>query len=214
MAVIQSVYIDKHTTASNPHPHILYVLQVIEDTGDRYEILRRYSEASGIPVTICASYLLAWTCLQFVALHHHLQDPFILPSKHAITTGVVPLAWVDDDLIAERKAGLNVYLTNIIKAPEFQLHPIVHEFMSRAPNALCRSETSVPCMISRDKATASRNELEPDSRRPIAAAYYPTWSAGSTPPDKIDFSRFDILFFGMSPGHPSANENLHDLQHL
>lgn len=30
---------------------------------------------------------------------------------------------------------------------------------------------------------------------PLACAYYPDWSAGSNPPEKIDFSKFDVLFF-------------------
>lgn len=31
---------------------------------------------------------------------------------------------------------------------------------------------------------------------PIAAAYYPAWSTDSNPPEKLDFSKFDILFYG------------------
>ena len=30
----------------------------------------------------------------------------------------------------------------------------------------------------------------------IAAAYYPSWSASTTPPERLDFNKFDILFYG------------------
>lgn len=32
----------------------------------------------------------------------------------------------------------------------------------------------------------------------LSAAHYPEWSMGNIPPEDLDYSRFDILFFGMS----------------
>lgn len=45
MASISGVAIDKHTTASDPRPHILYVIQVNLTDGTSREVLRRYSDA-------------------------------------------------------------------------------------------------------------------------------------------------------------------------
>ncbi|KAJ3536913.1 hypothetical protein NMY22_g5822 [Coprinellus aureogranulatus] len=38
------------------------------------------------------------------------------------------------------------------------------------------------------------------------AAYYPGWSAGTTPPEKIDFSKFDIIYFAFAM--PNSNSGL------
>lgn len=32
----------------------------------------------------------------------------------------------------------------------------------------------------------------------VAAAYYPDWAVSSMPPSTLDYSKFDILMFGMS----------------
>lgn len=44
------------------------------------------------------------------------------------------------------------------------------------------------------RKTASK---EARAAKPLAAAYYPDWSSGSFPPSKLDFSKFDILLFGV-----------------
>ncbi|KAI3619176.1 glycoside hydrolase family 18 protein [Moniliophthora roreri] len=59
-----------------------------------------------------------------------------LPPKHILVTTFVPSAWVDDRLIAERKAGLAKYLSNIIQIPEYEDYPALLEFLkgSRQPH--------------------------------------------------------------------------------
>ncbi|EMD39898.1 glycoside hydrolase family 18 protein [Gelatoporia subvermispora B] len=41
---------------------------------------------------------------------------------------------------------------------------------------------------------------------PIAAAYYPDWVSSSIPPQSLDFSKFDVLFFAFAT--PDASSNL------
>lgn len=45
----------------------------------------------------------------------------------------------------------------------------------------------------------SRAAVQTTDGAPIAAAYYPSWSAGSRSPESLDYSKFDILFFGAFP---------------
>ena len=54
-------------------------------------------------------------------------------------------------------------------------------------------------MVSRTTLTAVQTKIEPEESRfvPVAAAYYPAWAVTAHPPEKLDFSKFDIIFFGM-----------------
>lgn len=123
-----------------------------------------------------------------------------MPAKHNFTTAIVPLAWIDDQLITERKIGLTAYLNHLNIIPEYQTNEIFTQFLSsQSFNSTIFSEAvdNPPAMISRNMATISSASGDPETNAvPIAAAYYPTWSAAINPPNKIDFSKFDILFFG------------------
>ena len=53
------------------------------------------------------------------------------------------------------------------------------------------------------KSTRSklRREAAPVKARAstsVAAAYYPDWAGSSLPPSSLDYSKFDILMFGVS----------------
>jgi chitinase len=120
-----------------------------------------------------------------------------------LATTFIPSAWVDDALIIERKSGLAEYLSALLSSPDYADSPILANFF--APDAVPSStklnpEDAVPSTLSR-KATmgfmVNANEVEAQAT-PVAAAYYPDWSADSNPPEKIDFSIFDILLFGWS----------------
>lgn len=56
-------------------------------------------------------------------------------------------------------------------------------------------EDALPSTLSRKTALEAQAKIAAAS--PIAAAYYPDWVVDSWPPEKLDFSKFDILFFGM-----------------
>ncbi|KAJ8483486.1 hypothetical protein ONZ45_g14588 [Pleurotus djamor] len=184
-----SVTIISHTTASSPRPHILYSVQV-NLGGKRHVVDKRYSE--------------------FITLHESLQDPFQLPPKRFLVTAFVPSAWADDALIAERKVGLENYLRDLIASDEFKDHPTLNEFLTIDLTSVPRHfslEDVLPSTLSR-KAGAQFTSLPELSQTedpqvgtmatPIAAAYYPDWSAGAHPPEGIDYSKFDILFFAFA----------------
>ncbi len=139
---------------------------------------------------------LALFLLQFAALHDALGDPYSLPPKNTVFNAIIPSAWVDDELIAERKDGLLAYLNSLLRSSRYQasskllafLNPNyitdVHGFDDEiTPSMICKANLTIKAPVSR---LAS----------PVAAAYYPDWSAWSNPPNKVDFSKFDILFFG------------------
>lgn len=135
---------------------------------------------------------------QFFALRESLGDgSFPFPPKRTVTTSLVPSAWVDDELINERKAGLQMYLSNLLHDLKFRAHVELVRFL--APSAGFKdaeASGASPVMVSKG-ALASRRALhDEDIRKPIAASYYPAWASGTVAPSDIDFSKFDVIFFG------------------
>ncbi|KAJ6589903.1 glycoside hydrolase family 18 protein [Mycena vulgaris] len=174
-----------HTTASVPRPHIVYKFEVHRD-GLVDTVHKRYSE--------------------FVALHATLGiSDFYLPPKRLLVTTFVPSAWVDDALIAERKAGLEEYLLTLLRVPQHRDSDTVQEFLAlsipSSPHGI-ELEDAVPSTLSRKTA----EELISAAAKFIAAAYYPSWTADSFPPEKLDYSKFDILFFAFAI--PSSSSTL------
>ncbi|KAF8628571.1 hypothetical protein AX17_005967 [Amanita inopinata Kibby_2008] len=187
-----SVVINKHTTNSTPRPHVLYTVQAAVD-GIKYNVNRRYSE--------------------FVALHEALKDPFTLPSKHFLTTFFLPSSWIDNVLIAERKAGLAAYLTQLFESPEFAKHAKLLEFLSTTAKtpASFDLEDVLPSTLSRKalQKIKLQDDVRADSSM-IAAAYYPDWSASQFPPESLDYSKFDILFYAFATPNSSSGLNWDD----
>ncbi|KAK0216319.1 glycoside hydrolase family 18 protein [Armillaria fumosa] len=190
MSSIASVFIDKHTTSSTPDLHILYAVEVGLDDGTKYEVLRRYSE--------------------FAALHDALGDPYSLPPKNSVFNAIIPSAWVDDELIAERKDGLLAYLNSLLRSSRYQASSKLLAFLN--PNYMTDvhglDDEITPSMICKVNLTIKA----PVSRlsSPVAAAYYPDWSSWSNPPGKLDFSKFDILFFAFVVPNSSSTINWDD----
>ncbi|KAI0751174.1 glycoside hydrolase family 18 protein [Daedaleopsis nitida] len=180
-----------HTTASVPRPHILYTIQVKTTDGTTSTVSKRYSE--------------------FVALHDTLNDPGSLPPKRILATTFVPSAWLDDTLIAERKAGLSAYLTGLLQSPQFRTHKFLVEFLVPSPfTSSSRDfslEDALPSTLSRNAALNAQARLNGDisaEATPVAAAYYPDWSADAHPPNKLDFSKFDVLYFAFAVPNSSS----------
>ncbi|KAJ3487167.1 hypothetical protein NLJ89_g11741 [Agrocybe chaxingu] len=183
MMTTPTVTIADHTTASNPRPHILYTIKTNLD-GRLLVTQRRYSE--------------------FVALHEALKDPYNLPPKRLIVTTFIPSAWADDALIAERKAGLAEYLADLLATPKYKDKSALFDFLSPRTAEISQKfflEDALPSTLTRTKAmnlAASTADGEVNaSAVMISGAYYPDWSAGRRPPESIDYSKFDILFFCM-----------------
>ncbi|THU94236.1 glycoside hydrolase family 18 protein [Dendrothele bispora CBS 962.96] len=187
------VTINKHTTSSNPRPHILYTVQVTRN-GKHSVVDRRYSE--------------------FVALHDSLGVKDVsLPPKRILVTSFVPSAWLDDTLITERKAGLADYLTKVLQHPDYQDSQALQNFLAPGKTSQPQkfdAEDAVPSTLSRkaalDLLRVQSGEVHEQATL-IAAAYYPDWSAGSNPPENLNFSKFDILFFAFATPSASAGLN-------
>ncbi|KAF5347319.1 hypothetical protein D9756_009917 [Leucocoprinus leucothites] len=196
MPIFSKVCITGHTTSSAPYPHILYALTVTLENGTRYEVFRRFSE--------------------FVTLHTSLRDPYSLPAKHTLTN-LVPSAWVNDELITERKEGLALYTHSILQSTEIQDHPILVQFLTPGPFApfgMPQIECRAPIVRMESRSLASV-AVDPTQSRPlsiksepdqdgtkiagsgiaIAGAYYPTWAVDTLEPEKIAFSKYDVIFF-------------------
>ena len=119
----------------------------------------------------------------------------------------MPSAWLDDTLIAERKAGLSAYLTGLLDSPQFRVHKFVIDFLTPSTNATpsgkLSMEDALPSTLTR-KAALDAQSLVSVEATPVAAAYYPDWSSDTNPPASLDFSKFDIILFGTSAHSPRA----------
>ncbi|KAF8900156.1 glycoside hydrolase family 18 protein [Gymnopilus junonius] len=178
------VTISGHTTASKPRPHILYSVKVNIE-GKALNLQKRYSE--------------------FVALHAALDDPYSLPPKRLFATTFIPSAWVDDQLIAERKDGLTKYLSNLLSTSEYKTKHLLRDFLyahAGGNDLQFDLEDALPSTLTRTQAlklaSSTANGEVKTKATMIAASYYPDWVSSTNPPEGIDFSKFDILYFGRS----------------
>ncbi|KAJ7287158.1 glycoside hydrolase [Mycena rebaudengoi] len=144
---------------------------------------------------------------EFVALHSALSPIGAeLPPKRLLATTFIPAAWVDDTLIAERKAGLEAYLFQLVQSPQYRDNEVLQEFLALSLQASPRQfdpEDALPSTLSRKKAEELLNDVSTAATF-IAAAYYPDWSVDSFPPEGLDYSKFDILFFAFAIPNSSS----------
>ncbi|KAF7315066.1 Glycoside hydrolase family 18 protein [Mycena indigotica] len=145
---------------------------------------------------------------QFVTLHAKLGiKDFDLPPKRILVTTFLPSAWIDDTLIAERKSGLQEYLVQLLQVPQYRHDDIVQEFIAptvtNVPLQEFELEDAVPSTLSRKAAENLIEAVAAAAVQPIAAAYYPTWTMDSNPPERLDYSKFDVLFVAF--GAPSTS---------
>ncbi|KDR78222.1 hypothetical protein GALMADRAFT_1307739 [Galerina marginata CBS 339.88] len=142
-----------------------------------------------------------FTLKQFVALKEVLCTPFALPPKRIIGTLFSPSGWINDGLINERKRGLQKYLTFLIHDMVLSHHTEFLLFLGAGDLPTHKStiwpSLVLPEMTSKELMIAKNSTLlEPErTLKPVAASYYPSWASDAIPPHKIDFSKFDILFF-------------------
>ena len=92
-----------------------------------------------------------------------------------------------------------MYLIDLLHDLKFRAHLELVRFL--APSAGFNDTEAYgtsPVMASKG-ALVSRHALNgEDMRKPIAASYYPAWASGTVAPSDINFSKFDIIFFGKS----------------
>ena len=146
---------------------------------------------------------------QFVELHNALGDSEVLPPKRILVTAFVPSAWVDDSLIAERKQGLATYLNNLLTSTKYGEHSALTDFLSVSSGIgkEMSLEDALPSTLSRKAALEAQAKINASSL--VAAAYYPDWSADSWPPECLDYSKFDVLFFGRDEFSCAVLKELH-----
>jgi len=194
MATGASASVVGHTTASFPRPHVLYDVQIIPKQGGKYNVFKRYSEVMCLN-TFSVS-ILSYN-VKFETLRGILgPESGSLPPKRILTTTFIPSAWVDDKLIAERKSGLHSYLQGVLDNSNFCDNQALAEFLApgqQSPEGF-NLEDAVPSTLSKEEA----KRLAAATTNLIAASYYPDWSVGSTPPESIDYSQFDLIYFGVS----------------
>ncbi|KAI0089280.1 glycoside hydrolase family 18 protein [Irpex rosettiformis] len=180
-----SVTIKDHTTASSPRPHVIYFVDALSTDGKVTRVAKRYSD--------------------FIDLQTTLGDKETLPPKRILVTYFIPSAWADDSLIAERKAGLTTYLNGLLKSLQFKDNTALSAFLSRSSGSTktLNPEDALPSTLSRKAALEVQAQLAAAAASPIAAAYYPDWSADSWPPENLDYSKFDIIFFAFATPNSS-----------
>lgn len=114
-----------------------------------------------------------------------------MPQKHTLNTSIIQHAWLDDRLIADRKRGLALYINSLIGDYKFREHSALLDFLS--PDVIV--DPALPQMVAKESLTLTKG-IDENNVKAIAASYYPAWSTDTVPPNKIDFSKFDLLFFG------------------
>ena len=201
-----TVAITDHTTASNPRPHVVYRVEVTCAHGSKTTVNKRYSDVSYHYSLPFSRVPYANLIVQFVELHSQLDDPLSLPPKRILATTFLPSAWVDNALISERKLGLSAYLNGLLSSSPFRNSPALATFLKTSSTATTGEfslEDALPSTLTRAAALNVQKQLAKSGEgevkaaaTPIAAAYYPDWSADSIPPESLDYSRFDVLFFG------------------
>lgn len=124
-----------------------------------------------------------------------------------MTTTFLPSAWVDDELIAERKIGLAQYIFDLLSDPKYKDKTALSDFLSSPDlqrDMKFDPEDALPSTFARKEAMAIAATLGGGADTSAAAAasflaggYYPDWAVGTNPPEKLDFSKFDLIYFGM-----------------
>jgi chitinase len=142
---------------------------------------------------------------QFVALRQCLHDHYPLPPRRALSNVVVPSAWIDDQLISERKAGLAAYLNHLLTIKKLQDNQVWLQFLTAPsfdPSQFLDTPSDLPFMVAKSTLAADQTTIESDDPKlaPVAATYYPIWAADDCPPERLDFTKFDIIFFGNAFG--------------
>jgi chitinase len=139
--------------------------------------------------------------LLLIAYSHHiatLNDPYNLPPKRLLVTTFIPSAWVDDALIKERKKGLADYLTDVLSSPKYKDQAVLFEFLTAPSSKYDQKfdlEDALPSTLTRTKALTLGSDVNA-STVPISGTYYPDWAGSTVPPESIDYSKFDLIYFG------------------
>ncbi|KAJ2921654.1 hypothetical protein H1R20_g15441, partial [Candolleomyces eurysporus] len=210
MTSIPIVTISGHTTASSPRPHILYTVNVNKN-GKETAVKRRYSE---IHSTFPPKRLLVTTFLPSA----WADDALIQERKEGLAEYLT-------DLLASSKFKYHTALHQFLLGEEigsdansdggpnrdnFDLEDALPSTLPRKA-ALTMAAMGRPTgadVASMIASSSSNGNADADATvAPTAlhyAAYYPGWSASANPPERLDFSKFDILYFAFAMPNSSS----------
>ena len=92
-----------------------------------------------------------------------------------------------------------MYINNLLKSAKYKDHSALATFLSAECDMTeelkeLNLEDAVPSTLSRQAALEAHGKAAANSF--IAAAYYPDWAASTVPPESLDYSKFDVLYFG------------------
>ncbi|KAK2460378.1 hypothetical protein APHAL10511_007543 [Amanita phalloides] len=198
-----SIVVSRHTTSSTPRPHVLYAVRAVVN-GKEYVVNRRYSEF----VALHGTFLSHHQSLHLLTVYEEaLKDPFALPPKRVFATSLIPSAWIGDALIAERKVGFASYLTQLSQSAKFENDARFLEFLSgtRPIQTTFDAEDALPSTLSGNILGGLEPPIENSNTHSlIAASYYPDTSVREFPPEKLDYSKFDIIFFAFATPNSSS----------
>ncbi len=95
------------------------------------------------------------------------------------------------------------YLTDILSTPDYKDQAIVFEFLSTQSSERDQKfdlEDALPSTLTRTRALALAADVNglTTASTMIMGAYYPDWATTAVPPESIDFTKFDLLYFGTS----------------
>lgn len=92
-------------------------------------------------------------------------------------------------------------MNKLLADSKYDASPLLNKFLT-SPTYQDPVEISLedflPSTLTKEKALEVEKQLVPEVSTPVAAAYYPEWAVDSNPPEGLDYSKFDVIFFGES----------------
>ncbi|KAG2005561.1 endochitinase, variant 2 [Coprinopsis cinerea AmutBmut pab1-1] len=210
-----TVAIAGHTTASSPRPHILYTVKV-NSGGKEYVSHRRYSEFVTLhdilkdpfklpPKRLLVTYFIpsAWVDDALISerksgLTNYLNNLLASPDfkNHSALTQFLLGEETSSPLLDPSRFNINFDLEDALPStlPRKAALSLAATRPTAAAVAAFAEEVDGSPKTS-ERAMTNAETIAKVSSTMIYAAYYPAWSAGTHPPEKLDFSKFDILFY-------------------
>lgn len=221
--------ITHHTTASSPRPHILYNVRVKRADGGEDNFLRRYSDFIALHSTLQDPFSLppkriltttfvpsAWADDFLIAERKAGLTSYLLSlqqsAEHNSSQALLDFLTKSPTLDASpSQAALNGGRDGDEASPEDYLPSTFSRKDALAMKAALLEGNDAPACaiprVDRTQALAAAGE-EGLAPKAVTAGYYPDWSEGSRPPEGLDYSKWDILFFAFAMPSSSAGLTL------
>ncbi|KAF6750408.1 glycoside hydrolase superfamily [Ephemerocybe angulata] len=232
MTSVPTITVPGHTTASSPRPHILYTVNVLKNNKET-SVKRRYSEFVTLhdvlkdPFNLPPKRLLTTTFLPSA----WADDALIEERKQGLAEYLTDLAssskYKYHTALHQFLLGEETTTSNSLNSDGgptrdgFDLEDALPSTLPRkaaltlAAMGLNRPTGADVVSFLAAPAAASASASDSGAIKAAAetgttatgmhsAAYYPGWSASAMPPEKVDFSKFDILYFAFAMPNSSS----------